>query len=340
MNDGSLLLQVRDLRTHFYVREGTIRAVDGVSFEVHQGRTLGIIGESGCGKSVTALSILRIVPPPGRIVRGKILFHRTLEDGGSDRVMEVVDITDLDPRGDDIRGIRGEEIAMVFQEPMSSLTPVYTIGNQIMESILLHQQVNRAEARERAVEMLRRVGMPQPEQTVDSYPHQLSGGMRQRAMIAIALSCHPSLLIADEPTTALDVTTEAQILELMRDLQAELGMSIMFITHNLGVIAEMAEDVAVMYLGKVVERTDVVSLFHSPLHPYTKALLRSIPQIGRKSQERLASIKGAVPDPYSRPEGCLFHPRCSQFVGNRCECQEPELLEVEKGHWVSCLLYS
>jgi oligopeptide/dipeptide ABC transporter ATP-binding protein len=209
-----------------------------------------------------------------------------------------------------------------------------------MESILLHQEVNRWEARERAVEMLRRVGMPQPEQTVDSYPHQLSGGMRQRAMIAIALSCHPSLLIADEPTTALDVTTEAQILELMRDLQEELGMSIMFITHNLGVIAEMAEDVAVMYLGKIVERADVVSLFHSPLHPYTKALLKSIPQIGRKSQQRLASIKGSVPDPYSLPDGCLFHPRCSQFMENRCERHEPELLEVEKGHWVRCLLYS
>jgi oligopeptide/dipeptide ABC transporter ATP-binding protein len=340
MNESSLLLSVKDLKTHFYVREGTVRSVDGVSFEVHQGRTLGIIGESGCGKSVTALSILRIVPPPGRIVKGKILFHRTLEDGGSDRVTEVVDLTDLDPRGDDIRSIRGKEIAMVFQEPMSSLTPVYTVGNQIMESILLHQEVNRSEARERAVEMLRRVGMPQPEQTVDSYPHQLSGGMRQRAMIAIALSCHPSLLIADEPTTALDVTTEAQILELMRDLQEELGMSIMFITHNLGVIAEMAEDVAVMYLGKIVERADVVSLFHSPLHPYTKALLKSIPQIGRKSQQRLASIKGSVPDPYSLPDGCLFHPRCSQFMENRCERHEPELLEVEKGHWVRCLLYS
>jgi oligopeptide/dipeptide ABC transporter ATP-binding protein len=286
------------------------------------------------------LSILRIVPPPGRIVKGEILFHRTLEDGGSDRVTEVVDLTDLDPRGDDIRSIRGKEIAMVFQEPMSSLTPVYTVGNQIMESILLHQEVNRSEARERAVEMLRRVGMPQPEQTVDSYPHQLSGGMRQRAMIAIALSCHPSLLIADEPTTALDVTTEAQILELMRDLQEELGMSIMFITHNLGVIAEMAEDVAVMYLGKIVERADVVSLFHSPLHPYTKALLKSIPQIGRKSEQRLASIKGSVPDPYSLPDGCLFHPRCSQFMENRCERHEPELLEVENGHWVRCLLHS
>ena len=340
MNESSLLLSVKDLKTHFYVREGTVRSVDGVSFEVHQGRTLGIIGESGCGKSVTALSILRIVPPPGRIVKGKILFHRTLEDGGSDRVTEVVDLTDLDPRGDDIRSIRGKEIAMVFQEPMSSLTPVYTVGNQIMESILLHQEVNRSEARERAVEMLRRVGMPQPEQTVDSYPHQLSGGMRQRAMIAIALSCHPSLLIADEPTTALDVTTEAQILELMRDLQEELGMSIMFITHNLGVIAEMAEDVAVMYLGKIVERAGVVSLFHSPLHPYTKALLKSIPQIGRKSQQRLASIKGSVPDPYSLPDGCLFHPRCSQFMENRCERHEPELLEVENGHWVRCLLYS
>jgi oligopeptide/dipeptide ABC transporter ATP-binding protein len=337
MNENSLLLEVRNLKTYFFLREGIVRAVDGTNFEVQQGRTLGIIGESGCGKSVTALSILRIVPHPGRVVEGEVLFHRPPQGDGSDKVTQVVDLTVLDPAGDEIRSIRGKEIAMVFQEPMSSLTPVYTIGDQIMEAILLHQKVNRAEAREGAIEMLDRVGMPKPSQTVDSYPHQLSGGMRQRAMIAIALSCNPSLLIADEPTTALDVTTEAQILELMRDLQQELGMSIMYITHDLGVIAEIAEDVAVMYMGKIVERADVVSLFHDPLHPYTRALLKSIPKIGRKSRQRLVSIKGTVPDPFSLPEGCPFHPRCSEYMETICDRQEPKLLEVKKGHWVSCL---
>ncbi len=340
MNGNSLLLEVKDLKTHFFLREGIVRAVDGANFEIGRGRTLGIIGESGCGKSVTALSILRIVPYPGRVVGGEILFHRMLQGNGSSAVTQVMDLTALDPAGDEIRSIRGAEIAMVFQEPMSSLTPVYTVGDQIMEAILLHQKVNRVEARERAIEMLDRVGMPKPSQTVDSYPHQLSGGMRQRAMIAMALSCNPSLLIADEPTTALDVTTEAQILELMGDLQHELGMAIMYITHNLGVIAEMAEDVVVMYLGKIVERADVVSLFHDPLHPYTQALLKSIPKIGRRSRQRLASIEGMVPDPYLLPEGCLFHPRCPEYMEGVCDQQEPRLLEVKKGHWASCLLFS
>jgi oligopeptide/dipeptide ABC transporter ATP-binding protein len=340
MSENSLLLEVKNLRTYFYLREGTVRAVDGASFEIEEGRTLGIIGESGCGKSMTALSILRIVPRPGRIVEGQILLHRTLEDSSSYAAREVVDVTALDPRGDEIHNIRGKEIAMVFQEPMSSLTPVYTIGDQIMEAILVHQQVNRAEARKRAIEVLGRVGMPRPKQMVDQYPHQLSGGMRQRAMIAIALSCHPSLLIADEPTTALDVTTEAQILELMRDLRKELGMSILYITHNLGVVAEMVDEVVVMYLGRVVERADVVSLFHNPLHPYTRALLMSIPQIGHKSGKKLMSIKGIVPDPYSLPQGCLFHPRCPEYMEGKCDRQEPELLEEVKGHWVRCLLYT
>jgi len=340
MDGNSLLVEVRDLKTYFFLREGIVRAVDGASFEIGRGRTLGIIGESGCGKSVTALSILRIVPYPGRVVGGEILFHRLLRGDGSGEVTYTVELSALDPEGDEIRSIRGAEIAMVFQEPMSSLTPVYTVGDQIMEAILLHQKVNRAEARKRAIEMLDRVGMPMPSQTVDSHPHQLSGGMRQRAMIAMALSCSPSLLIADEPTTALDVTTEAQILELMSDLQRELGMAIMYITHNLGVIAEMAEDVVVMYLGKIVERADVVSLFHDPLHPYTQALLKSIPKIGRRSRQRLASIEGMVPDPYSLPRGCLFHPRCPEYMEGICDQQEPELLEVNKTHWASCLLYA
>jgi len=340
MDENSRLLEVRNLKTWFFLREGVVRALDGVDFDILRRRTLGIIGESGCGKSVTALSILGIVPYPGRVVGGEVLYHRLMRRGGSGEVTQVVDLAALHPRGSEIRGIRGAEIAMVFQEPMSSLTPVYTVGDQIMEAILLHQQVNRAQARERAIESLARVGMPKPSQTVDSYPHQLSGGMRQRAMIAMALSCNPSLLIADEPTTALDVTTEAQILQLMRDLQKELGMSIMYITHDLGVIAEMAEDVVVMYLGKVVERADVVSLFHDTLHPYTRALLRSIPKIGQKSRLRLASIRGMVPDPYSLPQGCLFHPRCPEYMEGLCERQEPQLLEVKEGHWASCLLYS
>ena len=283
MNEDQLLLEVKNLRTYFFLGEGTVRAVDGADFGIGRGHTLGVVGESGCGKSVTALSVLRIVPSPGRIVEGEILFHRLLRGDGSS-VTQVVDLTALNPRGSEIRSIRGAEIAMVFQEPMTSLSPVHTIGNQIMEGITLHQEVSKAEARERALGMLARVGMPQPSQTIDSYPHQLSGGMRQRGMIAMALSCNPSLLIADEPTTALDVTTEAQILELMRDLQQELGMAIMYITHDLGVIAEMAEEVVVMYLGKVVERADVDSLFYDPQHPYTRALLKSIPRIGRKSR--------------------------------------------------------
>ena len=348
MNNQSILLEVKDLKTYLYLREGIVRAVDGASFEIGRSRTLGIIGESGCGKSMTALSILRIVPYPGKIVSGQILFHQFTPGNGSNRkshipavnaVADVLDLTDMDAGGDTIRSIRGAEIAMVFQEPMSSLTPVYTIGNQIIEAILLHQNVDSRQAREIAINMLDRVGMPKPSQTVDSYPHQLSGGMRQRAMIAMALSCHPSLLIADEPTTALDVTTESQILDLMKDLQQEMGMSIMYITHNLGVIAEIANDVAVMYLGKIVEKSDVLSVFSDPLHPYTQALLGSVPKIGKKSRQRLVSIEGTVPDPYSLPGGCPFHPRCKQFIPGRCDREIPQLREVKPGHWVSCLLY-
>jgi len=333
-----LLLEVRNLKTYFFLDEGTVRAVDGVDFEVRQGQTLGVVGESGCGKSVTAQSILRIVPPPGRIVEGEILLHRMRHTGSSGT--DVIDLVKLDPKGKEMRSVRGAEIAMVFQEPMTSFSPVHTIGDQIMEAIILHQKVDKAEARERAIEMLKMVGMPKPEQTIDSYPHQLSGGMRQRAMIAMALSCHPSLLIADEPTTALDVTTEAQILELMRDLQQQLGMAILYITHDLGVIAEMAEEVIVMYLGKIVERADVDSIFYEPLHPYTRALLKSIPRIGRKAKQRLESIKGVVPDPYAIPKGCSFHPRCSKATPGLCDREEPPYVQVKSGHLVRCHLYA
>jgi oligopeptide/dipeptide ABC transporter ATP-binding protein len=334
MQDNNVLLEVNNLETYFFMREGIVRAVDGVSFSVQRGRTLGVLGESGCGKSVTGFSILRLVRSPGKVVGGEILLHK-----GDGAGHEVINLVTLNPNGEEIRRIRGAEIAMVFQEPMTSLDPVYTVGDQVMEAIIYHQQVNKREARERAIEILRRVNMPNPEQIVDRYPHQLSGGMRQRAMIAMALSCRPRLLIADEPTTALDVTTEAQILELMNELKREMNMSMLFITHNLGVIAEMADDVIVMYLGKVVEQTDVRSLFHDPKHPYTQALLQSTPKIGRKSRERLQSIEGMVPPAHSIPSGCPFHTRCPAFMPGVCDVQHPQLKEIGGGHFVSCFLY-
>jgi peptide/nickel transport system ATP-binding protein len=335
------LLDVKNLKTYFYLDEGTVRAIDGVDFSILRGQTLGVVGESGCGKSVTARSILRIVPKPGRIVAGEITFYRVAEAGPSSALFDLVKLSDLDPMSDMIRSIRGREIALVPQEPMASLSPVHTIGNQIMEAIILHQKVSQAEARAKTIEILSLVGFPQPKQRVDAYPHQLSGGLRQRAVIAMALSCHPSLLIADEPTTALDVTTEAQILRLMRGLQQELGMAIMYITHNLGVVAQMTERVIVMYMGKVVEEADVDTIFHKPLHPYTSALLRSIPRLGLKTRDRqrLDSIRGTVPDPYAIPKGCPFHPRCSKRIRGVCDQQEPPNIQVGPGHKVRCVLY-
>lgn len=340
MNQDHMLLEVRNLKTYFFLQEGTVHAIDGADFQIRRGEALGVVGESGCGKSVTGQSILRIVPHPGQIVDGEILFYRYNKRSDGTEVQEVVNLTELHPRGDEIRAIRGAEISMVFQEPMTSLSPVHTIGAQIMEAVMLHQQVDEAEARRRAIDMLRRVGMPQPHITVDSYPHQLSGGMRQRGVIAMALSCGPSLLIADEPTTALDVTTESQILQLMRDLQQDLGMAIMFITHNLGVIAEMTKRVAVMYMGKIVEMAEVDALFHDAKHPYTRALLNSIPRLGREKVGRLESIKGVVPDPYNLPPGCPFHPRCASFMPGVCNVNDAPYIEVEPDHTVRCFLYS
>ena len=331
------LLSVRDLHTQFPQEEGTVKAVDGVSFDLYPGRTLGIVGESGCGKSMTARSILRIIDRPGRIVAGEILFRRRQTAGAS--TGGVVDLTQLDANSDEMRAIRGAEIALVFQEPMSSFSPVHTIGNQIVEAILLHQKVSRRQARERAVDVFRHVGIPLPEERLDAYSHQLSGGLRQRAMIAMALVCNPSLLIADEPTTALDVTTQAQILDLLRHLQQEYGMAIMLITHDLGVIAEIADDVVVMYLGRVVEHAPVDELFHAPRHPYTQALLRSIPHLRSRSREPLASVAGVVPHPYNRPAGCPFHPRCESFVPGVCDRQAPSLMPIGEQHHVSCVLY-
>ncbi|MEM7535786.1 MAG: ABC transporter ATP-binding protein [Chloroflexota bacterium] len=338
------LLEVTNLKTHFFLEQGIVRAVDGVDFTINRGQTVGIVGESGCGKSITARSVLRIVAPPGRIVDGEMLFHRM----GSDGSEEVIDLVQLDERGAEVRAIRGGEISMVFQEPMTSLSPVHTIGNQIIEGILLHQNISAQEAREQAIEMLDRVNMPDPNRTIDRYPHELSGGMRQRAVIAMALSCRPTLLIADEPTTALDVTTQAQILTLMRDLQDEFGMAIIFITHDLGVIAQMVDYVIVMYLGEAVEMADVDTIFYNPKHPYTKSLLRSIPRLGAKSvQERtgpLAAIRGSVPDPYSRPTGCPFHTRCPEVIKGVCDQKDPPFLSVGNTssgdeHKVRCVLY-
>jgi peptide/nickel transport system ATP-binding protein len=330
------LLSVRNLKTYFSQDEGTVKAVDGVNLELYPGATLGVVGESGCGKSVTARSILRIVDRPGRIVAGEIHFRRPAADGASG---SMVDLARLAANGPEMRSIRGAEIALIFQEPMSSFSPVHTVGNQIVEVIQLHQRISRRAARDRAIDMLKRVGVSSPEERVDQLSNQLSGGLRQRAMIAMALSCNPTLLIADEPTTALDVTTQTQILDLMRRLQREDGMAIMLITHDLGVVAEMATDVAVMYLGRVVEQAPVDAIFHAPRHPYTRALLRSIPRMRARSRERLTPIAGAVPHPYDRPTGCPFHPRCAEFLAGRCDREAPSLKPVGDRHAVSCFLY-
>ena len=334
--DDQRLLEIRNLKVQFALEEGTVRAVDGMNLVINRGQTVGVVGESGCGKSVTAQALLRIVPKPGEIVEGELLYYRPT--GGEGENLHVTDLVGLSANGDEMRDIRGNEVVMVFQEPMSSLAPVYTIGHQIMEAIELHQHVDRKEARERTLDILQRVGMPQPTQTIDSYPHQMSGGMRQRGMIAIALSCNPTLLIADEPTTALDVTTQGQILELMQKLQNDFGMAIMFITHDLGVVAKMTEYVTVMYLGKVVESADVDTIFHNPKHPYTKALLRSMPRMGVKSR-RLEAVTGMVPDPFHVPPGCPFHPRCEDFIAGHCDAGEPPWIETEPGHGVRCVLY-
>ena len=335
MAGKELLLEVQDLKTHFFTQRGVVRAVNGVSFAIRRGQALGVIGESGCGKSITSLSILRLLQKPGKIVDGKIRYHGLDQSNG-----QPVEITTLDPDSAQMRAIRGGQIAMIFQEPMTSLDPVYTIGNQIVEGILCHREVSQTEAREIAREMLKRVNMPDPQRILDSYPHQLSGGMRQRAMIAMALACGPSLLIADEPTTALDVTTEAQILELLRDLQSDFGMAIMYITHNLGVVAEMVDEAIVMYLGKVVERAPVEILLNDPKHPYMQALLRSIPRLGQKSAARLDAISGMVPSPFAIPSGCAFHPRCPHFMPGVCDVKEPPVVDLGPGHAVNCCLYT
>lgn len=331
-NEQQILLSVQNLKTYFYQDEGAVKAVDGASFNVYAGKTLGIVGESGCGKSVTAQSILRIVDNPGRIVEGRILLHRA--DGSE------IDLTQLHPNSKEMRAIRGAEIGLVFQEPMTSFSPVHTVGNQIVETVQLHGDLSKHEARARAIEVLRQVGVPKPERRIDEYAFELSGGLRQRAMIAVALSCDPRLLIADEPTTALDVTTQAQILDLLNQLQQQRGMAIMLITHNLGVVAEMADHVVVMYLGRVVEEGPVDDIFHAPKHPYTQALLRSIPSIESTPRVKLPTISGSVPHPYNRPSGCPFYPRCTEFMPGTCDQKEPVLAPVGERQQVSCFLYT
>ncbi len=320
------LLEVKNLKTYFYGESGVIPAVDDVSWSVKRGETLALVGESGCGKTVSALSVMRLIPqPPGRIEGGRIMLHT---DGDSQDLVHLPEAQ--------MRRIRGSRIAMIFQEPMTSLNPVYTIGDQIAEAVQLHENVSRSEAWQRAVAMLARVGIPDPARRACEYPHQMSGGMRQRVMIAMALSCNPDLLIADEPTTALDVTIQAQILDLLARLQTETGMSILLITHDLGVVAQIAHRVAVMYASKIVEMTDVNSLFAEPLHPYTQGLFKALPRLGGKA-DRLEVIPGVVPNPAHFPPGCNFHPRCPLGCNDkRCQTREPQLLEVKPGHWVAC----
>jgi len=326
------ILEVENLRVHFFLDEGVVRAVDGVSFSVEAGKTLGIVGESGSGKSVIGQSILRIVPPPGRIVSGRILLQL---DGDGEQTR--LDLTTLDPYGRDARSIRGRDVAMIFQEPMNSFSPVHTVGSQIIEALTLHGDVSRAEARNRAIEMLTRVGIPQPELRIGAYPYELSGGMRQRAMIAMALVCRPRILIADEPTTALDVTIQAQIIDLLESLQDEFGMAIIFISHNLGVIAETSDDVLVVYFGRAMEYASVNEIFEHPLHPYTRALLKSIPSIDTPVRTHLDTIEGILPDPYANIPGCPFFGRCLECEGNAvCRDQPYELTEVAEHHYIAC----
>ncbi len=324
------IVEISDLNIHFFTDQGVVRAVDGVDLVVSSGKTVCLVGESGSGKSVTARALLQLVHAPGKLVGGSILLHR---EG------KTTDLAKLDPKGREIRAVRGRDVAMIFQEPMTSLSAVYTVGDQIIEAILLHNKISKKEARDRAIELLRRVGIPRPEQRVDEYPFRLSGGMRQRAMIAMALSCSPKLLIADEPTTALDVTTQAQILDLMRELQADYGMAILLITHDLGVVAEVADEVAVMYLGKVVEFGDVDTIFNDPKHPYTRALLDSIPKVGARRGD-LVAIKGMVPSPFRRPQGCPFHTRCAERIEGVCDTAEPVAARFGDKHVASCHLYN
>ena len=324
-----VVLEVKNLKTYFYTNSRCNKAVNGVSFDVKKGKTLCIVGESGCGKSVTSSSIMQLLPKLGRIEEGSINYYK--DD-------EVIDITKLKRNGKEMRALRGSDIAMIFQDPMNSLNPVFKVGYQLMEAIMIHQNVTKQEARIRAIELLDEMGIPLPEKRVDEYPHQYSGGMRQRAMIAMAMSCEPSVLIADEPTTALDVTIQAQIFELMEKLKEKKNTAIMMITHDMGVVTEMADEVAVMYMGNIVEFGTVDEVLRNPSHPYTKALLSSIPILGRGKEQEIEPIRGVTPDPYDRPKGCQFEPRCD-FACDKCKTQMPEETVIENSHIVRCFNY-
>ena len=377
VSDDDTLLEIRGLKTHFFTRDGVVRAVDGVDLTVPRGKTVCIVGESGCGQSITTRSILGLVEPPGKIVEGQILWRpqpvRRLvqtadasEDGDAAATRSAtstpppsrrrwfrrtkpaeaeadtdspIDLAALDPRGERMRRIRGGEIGMIFQEPMASLSRMYTIGAQMVEAIRLHLPMGKKQARDHAIALLRQVGIPRPEQRIDAYSFQLSGGMCQRVMIAMALACGPSLLIADEPTTALDVTTQARILDLIKNLQQQTGMAVLFITHDLGVVAELADEVVVMYLGTVVERGSVDEIFHDPKHPYTKALLRSIPRMGAGTRQRLHTIRGMVPPPSRRPKGCPYHPRCDDAISGLCDEKAPPDVSLGPSRTARCVLY-
>ncbi len=343
MTNSEPLLSVHDLKAYFHLDEGIVKAVDGVTFDVQAGQVLGIVGESGCGKSVTMKAILRILEPPGKIESGEIIWNRTVSAQNGSTVEETINLTKLDPHGKEMRAIRGAEIALIPQEPMSAFSPVHTIGNQLIEAIRLHRTRDKREARHIAIDLLRDVGIPMPEERLGAYSWQLSGGLRQRAMIAMALSCNPRLLIADEPTTAVDVTTQAQVLRLLRELQEKRNAAIIFITHDLGVIAQVADYVVVMYLGLVMEQGAVDDIFHAPKHPYTQALLRSIPSINSTPHEELPTISGSIPHPFNKPRGCPFHPRCQQAIPGRCDQRTPALLPVGapggEPQLASCFLY-
>ncbi|HTP09360.1 MAG TPA: ABC transporter ATP-binding protein [Anaerolineae bacterium] len=339
MTNTEPLLSVRDLKAYFHLDEGIVKAVDGVTFEVRPNEVLGIVGESGCGKSVTMKAILRILEPPGKIESGDILWNRRVSGSNGSTAAEQINLTKLDPHGKEMRAIRGAEIALIPQEPMSAFSPVHTIGDQLIEAIRLHRTSDKREARQLAIDLLRDVGIPMPEQRLDAYSWQLSGGLRQRAIIAMALSCNPRLLIADEPTTAVDVTTQAQVLRLLRELQERRNAAIIFITHDLGVIAQMADYVVVMYLGLVMEQGPVDDIFHAPKHPYTQALLRSIPSMESTPREELPTIRGSIPHPFNKPRGCPFHPRCQQAIPGKCDQRTPALQPVSEQQLASCFLY-
>jgi peptide/nickel transport system ATP-binding protein len=331
------LIRVSNLKVTFPLDEGTVQALDGVDLSIKKGKVVGVVGESGCGKSITARSIIRIIPSPGKIDTGDILLRTKL--GSSDGEEHVIDLAKIDPDSDLMRQIRWGEISMIFQEPMTSFSSYHTLGDQISEAVLVHKNISKIEARKRAIEMLDHVGIPNATTRMNQYPHEFSGGMRQRAMIAMALICNPSLLIADEPTTSLDVTIQAQMLELMRDLRKDFGSSVLFITHNLGVIAQIADEVFIMYMGKIVESGSVNDIFHNPKHPYSVDLLHAIPKITGAAKERLVAIQGSIPSPFERISGCPFHPRCSRMIQGVCEVQIPVMTDFGIGHKAFCHLY-